>query len=105
MTCYDIKGEKSQYDMMYDNLRIASGATACVSVSIQIFKNIKSKTSRDVSHGLIILAYISASLGAAYGFYLHKPAIYISNIVLLADYAVLHAVKFWNDSRETETII
>jgi uncharacterized protein with PQ loop repeat len=80
-----------------DGLRIASGATACFSVTIQIWKNYKTKSSKDISHGLILLSYISTSLGISYGIYLDKPAIYGSNFALLGTYLILHGVKIYND--------
>ena len=81
-----------------DGFRIGSGTAACLSVAIQIYKNIKTKSSKDVSHGLIALGYISTVLGIIYGTLLHRSAIYISNAVLFANYIVLHVVKLRNDS-------
>ena len=86
--------------MSYEDLRIASGTAACLSVMIQVFKNWKSRSSKDVSHGLIFLAYISTSLGIAYGVYLNKPAIYVCNSVLLSNYMTLHGVKIFNDKTD-----
>lgn len=90
--------------MQYENLRIASGVTASLSVALQTIKGLRTKNSRDVSHGLIVLAYASASLGLAYGYYLHKPAIWGSNTSLLINLALLHGVKLWNDTRPNETL-
>lgn len=83
-----------------EGFRIGSGTAACMSVAIQIYKNIKTKSSKDVSHGLISLGYVSTVLGIIYGTFLHRPAIYVSNAVLLANYIVLHVVKLRNDSTQ-----
>ena len=83
--------------MIYMSLRIASGATACLSVALQTYKSITTKSSKDISHGLIILGYASTILGISYGFSLHRSEIYGSNLALLANYVILHIIKFHND--------
>lgn len=91
--------EVSEFFPYMDSLRIASGTTACFSVALQIWKNWRTKSSKDISHGLIVLAYISTSLGIAYGVCLDKSAIYGSNVSLLGTYIILHCIKFYNDYR------
>jgi uncharacterized protein with PQ loop repeat len=79
------------------SLRIGSGATACLSVALQSYKSITTKSSKDISHGLIILGYASTILGTIYGFKLRRSEIYGSNLALLANYVILHIIKFRND--------
>ena len=81
----------------YEPIGLVSGAICAVSVLPQIRKSWVTRSSKDISVSMIVLTYIAMSLGMVYGVLIRHAAIYTSNAVIFALYAVLHMVKVRNE--------
>ena len=81
----------------YEPIGLVSGAICAVSVLPQIHKSWITRSSKDISVSMIVLTYIAMSLGMVYGVLIRHAAIYTSNAVIFALYAVLHMVKVRNE--------
>jgi len=86
---------------MVETLGLVSGALSALSILPQIYKNIRSGSSTDISTPTILCAYVALSLGTVYGFMIDHVAVYVSDLTILGFYVVLHGVKIWNDRRDT----
>jgi len=89
---------------MVETLGLVSGALSALSILPQIYKNIRSGSSTDISTQTIVCAYVALSLGTVYGFMINHIAVYVSDLTILGFYVVLHGVKIWNDRRDTYEI-
>jgi len=85
---------------MVETLGLVSGALSALSILPQIYKNIRSGSSTDISTQTIVCAYVALGLGTVYGFMIDHMAVYISDLTILGFYVVLHGVKIWNDRRK-----
>jgi MtN3 and saliva related transmembrane protein len=83
---------------------IAAGVVACLSVVPQIVKNWRTRSSKDISTGTILLAYLSETLAVIYGVQIRHFAVWGTNCVLLTLYATLHLVKFRNERAEVRAL-
>jgi len=84
---------------MVETLGLVSGALSALSIVPQIYKNIRSGSSTDISTHTIVCAYVALSLGTIYGFMIDHVAVYVSDLTIIGLYMVLHGVKIWNDRR------
>ena len=84
---------------MVETLGLVSGALSALSILPQIYKNIRSGSSTDISTQTIVCAYVALGLGTVYGFMIDHVAVYVSDLTILGFYVVLHGVKIWNDRR------
>ena len=82
---------------MVETLGLVSGALSALSILPQIYKNIHSGSSSDISTHTIVCAYVALSLGTIYGFMIDHVAVYVSDLTIIGFYVVLHGVKIWND--------
>ena len=82
---------------MVETLGLVSGALSALSILPQIYKNIRSGSSTDISTHTIVCAYVALSLGAIYGFMIDHVAVYVSDLTIIGFYVVLHSVKIRND--------
>ena len=85
---------------MVETLGLVSGALGALSLLPQIYKNIRSGSSTDISTQTILCAYVSLSLGTIYGFMIDHVAVYASDLTIIGFYVVLHGVKLWNDRKK-----
>ena len=85
---------------MVETLGLVSGALSALSILPQIYKNIRSGSSTDISTHTIVCAYVALSLGTIYGFMIDHVAVYVSDLTIIGFYVVLHGVKVWNDRRK-----
>jgi len=85
---------------MVETLGLVSGALSALSILPQIYKNIRSGSSTDISTQTIVCAYVALSLGTIYGFMIDHVAVYASDLTILWFYVVLHGVKIRNDWRK-----
>lgn len=84
-------------------LGFMSAAICSASVVPQIVKSWKTGSSKDISTPMILLTYVSMTLGITYGFLIRHVAVYVGNSVTLVLFAVLHVVKIRNERvREPE---
>lgn len=81
----------------YEPIGLVSGAIGAISVLPQIRKSWITRSSKDISVSMIILTYLSTGLGTIYGVLIRHSAVYTSNAVIFALYAVLHLVKIHNE--------
>jgi len=84
---------------MVETLGFVSGAVSALSILPQIYKNIRSGSSTDISTSTIVCAYVALGLGTIYGFMIDHVAVYVSDLTILGFYMVLHGVKIWNDRK------
>jgi uncharacterized protein with PQ loop repeat len=84
---------------MVETLGLVSGALSALSILPQIYKNVRSGSSTDISTQTIVCAYVALGLGTVYGFMIDHMAVYVSDLTILGFYVVLHGVKIWNDRR------
>jgi len=84
---------------MVETLGLVSGALSALSILPQIYKNIRSGSSADISTHTIVCAYVALSLGTIYGFMIDHVAVYVSDLTIIGFYVLLHGVKIWNDRR------
>ena len=84
---------------MVETLGLVSGALSALSILPQIYKNIRSGSSTDISTHTIVCAYVALGLGTIYGFKINHVAVYVSDLTILGFYVILHGVKIWNDRR------
>jgi uncharacterized protein with PQ loop repeat len=80
----------------YEALGLVSGAISVISVVPQIHRNFVTRSSKDISTTMIVLTYISMSLGILYGVLIQHAAVYISDSAILSLYVALHLVKMRN---------
>lgn len=78
-------------------LGFVSAAICSASVVPQIVKSWRSGSSKDISTPMILMTYVSMTLGITYGFLIRHVAVYVGNSVTLALFAVLHIVKIRNE--------
>lgn len=83
---------------------IASGLIGCISICPQIYKSYKTRSSKDISTGTILLTYLAQSLGIVYGVLINHYAVYTSNSVGLVLFMTLHLVKHHNEHRDEELL-
>ena len=86
--------------VMVETLGFVSGALSALSILPQIYKNIKSGSSSDISTHTIVCAYVALSIGTIYGFMIDHVAVYASDLTIMGCYMVLHGVKIWNDRKK-----
>jgi uncharacterized protein with PQ loop repeat len=84
---------------MVETLGLVSGAVSALSILPQIYKNVRSGSSTDISTSTILCAYVALSLGTVYGFMIDHVAVYVSDLTILGFYVALHGVKIWNDRK------
>jgi len=84
---------------MVETLGFVSGAVSALSILPQIYKNVRSGSSTDISTSTIVCAYVALGIGTVYGFMIDHVAVYVSDLTILGFYVVLHGVKIWNDRR------
>jgi uncharacterized protein with PQ loop repeat len=84
---------------MVETLGLVSGALSALSILPQIYKNIQSGSSTDISTHTIVCAYVALSIGTIYGFMIGHIAVYVSDLTIMGFYMVLHSVKIRNDWR------
>jgi uncharacterized protein with PQ loop repeat len=87
---------------MVEILGLVSGTLSALSILPQIYKNIRSGSSTDISTQTILCAYVALTLGTIYGFMIDHVAVYASDLTILGFYVVLHGVKIWNDRRAAD---
>lgn len=90
--------------MSTELIGIASGLVGCISIFPQIYKSYKTRSSKDISTGTILLTYLAQSLGIVYGVLINHYAVYISNSVGLVLFITLHVVKYHNESNHEELL-
>ena len=62
---------------------IIAGALSCTTFLPQVIKTWKSKSTKDVSLTMFIIAAISTTLWIIYGILIHSFSIFVTNIVVL----------------------
>lgn len=62
---------------------IIAGALSCTTFLPQVIKTWKSKSTKDVSLNMFLIASVSASLWLVYGFLIHSISIIGTNVVVV----------------------
>ncbi|MDR3195340.1 MAG: hypothetical protein LBT58_00875 [Endomicrobium sp.] len=78
-------------------LGFAAGFFSMIAFIPQVYKTYKIKSADGISAQTFIIYSISAVLWTTYGFLFNKPAIYITNIVILAISSVQIVLKIKYD--------
>ncbi|MDR3306893.1 MAG: hypothetical protein LBS61_04415 [Endomicrobium sp.] len=78
-------------------LGFAAGFFSMIAFIPQVYKTYKTKSAEGISVQTFIIYAISAILWTTYGFLFNKPAIYITNIVILIISSVQIVLKIKYD--------
>ena len=79
---------------------IIAGALSCTTFLPQIIKTWKSKSTKDVSLTMFIIATISTSLWIIYGILIHSFSILATNIVVLLFSLIMLGLIFINREKK-----
>ena len=80
---------------------IIAGALSCTTFLPQIIKTWKSKSTKDVSLTMFIIATISTSLWIIYGILIHSFSILATNIVVLLFSLIMLGLIFINRGKKS----
>ena len=79
---------------------IIAGALSCTTFLPQVIKTWKSKSTKDVSLTMFIIATISTSLWIIYGILIHSFSILATNIVVLLFSLIMLGLIFINREKK-----
>ena len=80
---------------------IIAGALSCTTFLPQVIKTWKSKSTKDVSLTMFIIATISTSLWIIYGILIHSFSILATNIVVLLFSLIMLGLIFINRGKKS----
>ena len=80
---------------------IIAGALSCTTFLPQVIKTWKSKSTKDVSLTMFIIATISTSLWIIYGILIHSFSILATNIVVLLFSLIMLGLIFINREKKS----
>jgi MtN3 and saliva related transmembrane protein len=78
-------------------LGFMAGFFSMIAFIPQVYKTYKTKATKGVSIQTFIICAISAIIWITYGFLLSKPAVYITNIVVLIIFSIQIVMKILYD--------
>ncbi len=81
---------------------IIAGALSCTTFLPQVIKTWKSKSTKDVSLTMFIIAAISTTLWIIYGILIHSFSIIATNIVVLIFSLIMLGLIFMNREKKEQ---
>jgi len=87
-------------DMINEIVGIIAGALSCTTFLPQVIKTWKSKSTKDVSLTMFIIASISTALWLIYGILIHSFSIIATNIVVLIFSLIMLGLIFVNKEKK-----
>lgn len=81
---------------------IIAGALSCTTFLPQVIKTWKSKSTKDVSLTMFIIAAVSTTLWIIYGILIHSFSIFATNIVVLLFSLIMLGLIFINREKKEQ---